>query len=186
MSDPFIGEIRAFPYMNFVPDSWALCDGSTLSITKYSVLYAIIGTAFGGNGTTTFNLPDLRQRIAVGPGVAAGDANPVTVVLGQQLGGDTAVLTAVPLHTHQMEKKTIAGGAGAKTNTPSSTSDFGQLTSGTTTYLTFSEGANATDNLDPGTLTPAGAVNVQGHENRQPFLSMFYAIALQGIYPPRS
>src|SRR5271166_127685 len=98
MAEPFLGQIILFAG-NFAPRGWAFCDGSLLSISQYTALFSILGTTYGGNGTTNFALPDLRGRAAVGFGQAPGLSN---YILGEQTGSETVALTGpqMPVHTH--------------------------------------------------------------------------------------
>jgi microcystin-dependent protein len=170
--DPFLGEIRIFGG-NFAPVGWALCEGQLLSIAQNSALFAILGTTFGGNGTTTFGLPDLRGRVPIGEGAGPGLA-PYT--LGQQGGTENVTLLAnqLPAHTHALNayngagnKATVAGSLLANGAKPDYYSD-----------------QPATTTLSPGAIGSAGGgapVSIQ-----QPYLTLTFIIALQGIFPPRS
>jgi microcystin-dependent protein len=171
MSDPFIGEIRLFPY-TFAPRDWAFCNGQTLSIAQNTALFSLIGTLYGGNGLTTFALPDLRGRVAVSSGQGPG-LSPYE--LGQ-LGGEESVAmteSQMPVHQHQMSVNGGSSGARSPHNRY-----LGRV-SGGTAYVATSDGSA----LNPGAITDSGGG--QPHENRQPHLTLNYCIALQGIYPQR-
>ncbi|PVX27895.1 phage tail protein [Sphingomonas pokkalii] len=187
MSEPFIGEIRAFPYASYVPRAWLPCDGRLVNLRDFQALYALIGTTYGGDGKTTFGLPNLVQSVVAAPGVATGDPNPIPLRLGQKVGADAVAISqaTLPVHTHQMEKKMIPGGAAAKTSKADAKSDLGQLTVGSTAYASFANGSMADTVLDPKTLAPAGAPIVEAHDNRQPFLCLWYAIATDGVWPSK-
>jgi microcystin-dependent protein len=173
MSDPFIAEIRVLPY-TFAPRGWASCDGQLLPISQNTALFSLLGTTYGGNGKTTFALPDLRARFAMGadagPGLSPRD-------LGQAVGQASVALLPgeMPAHTHALR-------AGV---TPAATSPAGNVMA-----PTASGGGNVY--RAPGTAAPmaASAIGVAGsgaaHENRQPYLGLNFCIALQGIFPPRS
>lgn len=170
MSEPFVGQIIAVGF-NFAPVDWALCDGRSLSISEYDALYSLIGTTYGGNGTTTFNLPDLRGRAALGVGQGPGLTS---YVLGETVGTEQVTLTngEIGAHTHR-----LMAAASATDATPGSNTVLGQptqsniyLTSGATTPLsTHAIGAA------PGNALP--------HENRQPYQTINYIISLFGVYP---
>ena len=171
MSDPFLGEIRLFPY-TFAPRGWAFCNGQVLPISQNTALFALIGTIYGGDGRTTFALPDLRGRVAVssgqGPGLSSYD-------VGQLGGAESVGLTEneMPAHNHQMS-----------VNGPSSGSDrpnnrfLGRVSQGTA-YAGTTNGRT----LNPDAIGNAGGS--QPHENRPPHLALNYCIALQGIFPSR-
>src|SRR3569833_1354169 len=116
MGDQFIGEIRMVGF-NFAPAGWALCDGSLLPIAQYQALFALLGSMFGGNGTTTFGLPDLRGRAPVGMG---NGPNLTPVSQGQLAGSESATLSPgqMPMHTHIIN---VAGVTTENANTPSNT-----------------------------------------------------------------
>lgn len=172
MSQPFVGQIIAVGF-NFAPSGWALCNGASLPISQYDVLYNLIGTTYGGNGTTDFNLPDLRGRGAVGMGQGTGLSN---YTLGQMSGSEAVTLTASQIgpHTHA-----LSGAASASNSSPTTGTVLGTptesiyATSGSTTPL-----SSAAVGAAPGGNQP--------HENRQPFQTINYIIALYGLYPPHS
>ena len=179
--DPFVGEIRLVGF-NFAPRNWALCNGQLLAISQNTALFSLLGTTYGGNGQTTFALPDLRGRAIVHAGQGPG-LSPYS--RGQISGTENVTLlpAQMPAHTHS-----LAGTALLKTNNgvPGNSSspvgnylataavnEYGEETSNKT-MLAGSVGGSAT-------LT-GGSVP---HDNRMPYLSMYYVIALQGIYPQR-
>jgi microcystin-dependent protein len=173
MSQPFVGQIIAVGF-NFAPVGWALCDGSSLQISQYDVLFNLIGTTYGGNGTTVFNLPDLRGRGAVGAGQGTGLS---TYVLGAMAGTEAVTLSAnqIGAHTHVLNAASTVTASTPATNavlgTPETESIY--AASGATTSL-----ASASIGSAPGGSQP--------HENRQPFQTINYIIALYGIYPSSS
>lgn len=165
----YIGEIMmvAFDYapMNYLP-----CDGRTLNIASYNALYALIGTRFGGNGTTTFNLPDLRGRIAVGMGQGTGLTNRIIGAVG---GAETHLLSAneMPVHTHSLPVNTGVG----NTDIPNGTF-LARNSEGVKQY-------SNTPSTSYGILSNAG--NGQSHNNMPPFVTMNFVICYNGIYPTR-
>jgi microcystin-dependent protein len=167
MADPFIGEIKLIPW-NYPPKGWAFCNGQVMSIAQNQPLYSLLGTTYGGDGITTFKLPDLRGR-------AATHFNNSNMPLGGSAGEAGHVLSATetPAHAHNMGAANIAGNIG--------TVAAGNWLAGFPGYVA-PVGAALTS-LDPSTIGTTGAG--QAHENRQPFLCLTYAIALQGIYPSR-
>lgn len=175
MSEPFLGEIRMFSG-NFAPSGWALCDGQLLSIAQNTALFSILGTTFGGNGQTTFALPDLRGRVPMGWGQGPG-LSPRT--LGEQGGSETVTLIAnqMPAHTHaamasssQGTQFSPEGGVPAVLVNQSGQPENIYSTTPTTT-------------MAPQSIGIAGGS--QPHQNMQPFLCLSFIIALQGIYPSR-
>ena len=173
MSDPFIGQIMPFGG-NFPPKNWAFCDGSILSIASNSALFAILGNQYGGNGTTTFALPDLRGRVPIGQGNGPGLSN---YAIGQVGGQESHTLNVneIPAHSH-----TFAIAAANEASAPQ-TRPGGNILGPGAVY----EPATAADTALGGvTAGPAGG-NLP-HENRQPYIALNYIIALYGIFPPRS
>lgn len=178
MTQPYIGEIRAFPW-DWSVRGWALCQGQTLSIQQNQALFSLLGTTYGGNGVTTFQLPDLRSRVAVGIGQLAGGS---LYTWGERAGTETVTLlvTQLPQHVHLWQASTTAGTQG-----PPGGAYLGLITRppnvGTVPGY-VAPGANAV------TLgTPiANNGGSQPHPNIQPYLCMNYSIALQGIFPSRN
>lgn len=172
MSTPFIGTIRLVAF-NFAPVDWALCQGQSLPIAGNDALFALLGTTFGGDGQRTFNLPDLRGRVAVGQGQGPGLSNYVP----GQLGGTEAItLTAsqAPLHSHRLM-------AADNVTTP----DPGPgLVLGTPATAVKLYGSSAPTPLAPTSIAPFGSS--APHENRQPYLGLNYIISLMGIFPQQS
>lgn len=169
MSEPFIGEIRLFPY-NFAPRGWAFCQGQLLSIAQNTALFSLLGTTYGGNGQTTFGLPDLRGRAALSSGQGPG-LQPYT--LGEQAGVESVTLNSnqMPGHSHPLNATSSEADAGRPANT--------YLAAGGA----YNEKADGTT-LAPGAVGSAGGS--QPHENRPPVLVLNYCIALEGIYPSRN
>jgi microcystin-dependent protein len=168
MSEPFIGEIRIVGF-NYPPKGWAFCDGTTLSIAQNQALFSILGTTYGGNGTTTFNLPDLRGRVAAHVG------NNIT--LGQQGGEAAHTLTTneLPAHNHAL--------MGAIAPQDNNRSPEGNLLGSSSTANWYSPGPpNAALNA----ATIGGGGQGQPHDNMQPYLVLPFCIALVGVYPSRN
>ena len=172
MSEPFIGEIRIFPY-RFAPAGWAFCDGDLLQIWQHTSLFSIIGTSYGGDGRSNFALPNLHDRVPLGTGTSHH-------LLGSHGGESKVTLTAdqLPRHNHPM----IA---------TSETADAHLCGGGTMLGALAGRGNNiysdATDNLAPlSSRAMSSTGNTQPHENRQPFLVLNFCIALEGVYPQRS
>ncbi|MFD2368659.1 phage tail protein [Brevibacillus sp. GCM10020057] len=178
MSDQFVGEIRMFAG-SFAPKGWAMCEGQLLSIAQYTALFSLLGTTYGGNGTTNFALPDLRGRAPMhfgdGPGLTRREQ-------GEQIGSDNVRLTVneIPAHTHQV----MAADQTGTTNSPAGAvwaqaPKQGKFTKKETPLYE----ATANANMDPRLIASAG--NSQPHNNRQPYQSVNFIIALQGIFPLR-
>lgn len=166
----FIGELRLFPY-NFVPQGWAACDGQLLVISQNQALFALIGTIYGGNGTTDFALPDLRGRVPVSVGQGPGLSN---YDLGEQFGEETHTLTAaeMPAHSHALNVSTNVGTSDSPvSNVPA------RNAAAVPQYAATPNGTAA-----PNAIANAGGG--QPHENRPPSLVLHWCIALQGLFPP--
>jgi microcystin-dependent protein len=169
MSEPFLGEIRLFPF-NFAPRGWALCHGQVLSISQHTALFALIGTTYGGDGRTTFALPDLRGRAAVSSGQGPGLSD---CALGEALGAESVSLdeSQLPAHRHRM----AVNGPSSDSNKPNNRF-LGRVSHGTA-YA----GATNGRMLDADAITETGGG--QPHENRSPVLALNYCIAMEGIFP---
>ena len=169
MSEPFIGEIKMFGG-NFAPRSYALCDGQLLSINQNQALFAILGTIYGGDGRSTFALPDLRGRIPIGAGQGPGLPNHPQ---GQQSGEENVTMAAnqLPLHNHTMMGSTQAANIDVPTNAVPA------ITGGDS----YNDGGVPVSMLE--TTTTGGG---QSHANLMPFNSVNYIIALFGLFPSRN
>jgi microcystin-dependent protein len=166
---PYIGEIMLFAG-NFAPQGWAMCDGQILAIAPNQALFSLLGTAYGGNGTTTFALPDLRGRSPLHWGQGAGLSNRVR---GEQ-GGEvdhTLTLAELPAHTHA-----VRGSAGDGTSASPAGTYIARNAASIPLYA-----ATANTTMAAGVFSTAGGG--QPHPNRQPVLALNFIIALQGIYP---
>jgi microcystin-dependent protein len=173
MADPFIGEIRMFGG-NFAPLGWAFCNGQILAISQYDALFALIGTTYGGDGQTTFALPDLRGRIPIHAGTGPG-LSPRT--LGESSGMETVTLSVnqLPAHDHQFVGTTSAASAAS----PASA-----LLATPTSVDLYRPATIPAANMAPGAIGPAGGS--QPHDNIQPYQCISFIIALEGIFPPQN
>jgi microcystin-dependent protein len=172
VADPFVAEIRIFPF-NFAPKGWAFCNGQLLPLSQNTALFSLLGTTYGGDGKSNFGLPNLQGSAPMHPGQGPGLS---LYALGQQGGTPTTTLlqTEMPVHTHTARADTIDA---ADTNVPSPNASFAQSTGGTL-YQT-----STNTQLAPQALTPAGGS--LPHNNMQPYLTLNFCIALQGVFPPR-
>jgi len=165
MSNPYIGEIRIFAG-NFAPSGWMFCDGSILAISQYSALFNLIGTIYGGNGTSTFALPDLRGRAPVHFGAV--------YPIGQVGGSETVALALSQMPSHNHVPLAAIGNAGTPVDSPANNFWSG---------WTGGQYANPvpTVSLNSSAIGPAGGS--QPHDNMVPFLTIYFIISLFGIYP---
>ena len=172
--DPFVAEIRIFPF-NFAPKGWAFCDGQLLPLSQNTALFSLLGTTYGGDGKSNFALPDMEGRAPMhpgqGPGLSLHD-------LGETGGSDTVSLleSEIPVHSHALMASSTA------TSKPSPGANALGKTSGATPYAAAA-GAPLVQFADVA-LAPAGGD--QPHNNLQPYLTLSFCIALQGVYPPRT
>ena len=175
MAEPFVGQICPFGF-NFAPFGYATCDGQLLAISQYTALFSLLGTTYGGNGQTTFALPDLRGRAPMHMGSGPGLS---TYVLGQQGGEETHTLiqTEIPQHTHILN----ASSALSDSHDPNGCVLATSLATGTKTYLS---GTSPNVGMNPQTIGNTGGS--QPHSNLQPFLVVTFCIATDGIYPSRN
>ena len=186
--NPFIGEVKMF-VGNYAPRDWAFCQGQELSTQQYSALFAIIGTTYGGNGQTSFALPDLRGRVPIGPAVNVPGISIYTA--GQKGGVESVSLTQsqMPAHSHQPQAVDVQGNVAspggntypAQVAAAAATPDRQEITINTRAYAQLS-GASAQNTAIGPTLSAGGS---QVHENMQPYLVINYIIALNGIFPTR-
>ena len=172
MSQPFVAEIRIVGF-NFAPRGWATCQGQILPISQNTALFSLLGTTYGGDGRTTFALPNLQGNAPMHPGQGAGLT---PRVLGETSGSTTVTLssTQIPVHTHALSASPLP----AETNVAAGANL--SRSSGASVY------AAAGNNV---ALSPTALGNVGGsqpHNNMQPYLTLNFVIALQGIFPPRS
>jgi microcystin-dependent protein len=179
MAEPYLGEIRCMGF-NFAPRGWAFCNGQLLSIADNPALFALLGTTYGGDGITTFGLPNLQGRVPMHWGSAGG----LTTVIGQTMGQTEVTLSTseMPAHTHTVTAMDVpSGGVPERTAKADST-----------TYLAVAQ-RNFLYNTAPTTFDATfsnKAISGQGgslpHDNMQPYLVLNFCIALEGIFPPQS
>jgi microcystin-dependent protein len=175
MADPFVAEIRIFPF-NFAPKGWAFCDGQLLPLSQNTALFSLLGTTYGGDGKSNFALPNMQGNAPMhpgqGPGLSLHD-------LGETGGSQTVSLleSEIPVHSHLMH----ASGDPADNNVVTNAMAAKPLGRGNNLYTTAS-GALVTMNFSA--ITPAGGD--QPHNNMQPYLTLSFCIALQGVFPPRT
>ena len=174
MADPFVAEIRIFPF-NFAPRGWAWCNGQLLPLSQNTALFSLLGTTYGGNGLSNFALPDLQGSAAMhpgqGPGLSLHD-------LGETGGSETVTLltSEMPAHPHALRANSATG------DSPVPAANTVLARPGTiNTYQTVTN-ANLTQ-MAPQGLPPAGSS--LPHNNMQPYLTFYFNIALQGVFPPR-
>ena len=174
MADPFVAEIRIFPF-NFAPKGWAWCDGQLMPLSQNTALFSLLGTTYGGDGKSNFALPDLQGRAPMhpgqGPGLSLHD-------LGETGGSETVTLleSEIPAHSHTMRCATDD----AALQAPSPVRSFGRSGNGSA-YQQSNAGLVA---LAPEALAPQGGD--QPHNNMMPYLTFYFNIALQGVFPPRT
>ncbi len=175
MSSPFVAEIRIFGF-NFAPTGWALCNGQLLPISQNTALFSLLGTTYGGDGKSTFALPNLRGCVPIswgqGPGLSNYDP-------GQAGGTDVVSLlqSELPAHTHQARAASSSG------NQPGPSGNVWAGAPGRTPPPRFQNGP---PNSAMSASAIANAGGSQPHNNRQPYLGLNFCIALQGVFPPRS
>ncbi|HTU92763.1 MAG TPA: tail fiber protein [Gemmataceae bacterium] len=179
MADPYIGEIRCFGF-NFAPYQWAQCNGQLTAISQNAALYSVLGTSFGGDGTTTFGLPNLQGQIPMHWGTAAGLP---TTALGMPMGVPNVTLTLNQLasHNHPVIAATPQA-AGEATGTPDATCFLGSASGKNKPFLKAPTAFNAPFSGkaigQTGGSTP--------HDNMQPYLALNFCISLYGVFPSRS
>lgn len=176
MADPFVAEIRIFPF-NFAPKGWAWCDGQLMPLSQNTALFSLLGTTYGGNGKSNFALPDLQGRAPMhpgqGPGLSLHD-------LGETGGAETVTLleSEIPAHAHAISASTAASDEEGMKN-PSGMVPGAQQGSNPI-YAPFASPVA----LAPEALAPAGGD--LPHNNMMPYLTFYFCIALQGVFPPRT
>ncbi|HLO77845.1 MAG TPA: tail fiber protein [Magnetospirillum sp.] len=179
MSDYFIGEIRMFAF-NWAPENWALCNGATMQIQQNKALYSLIGTIYGGNATTVFNLPDLRGRVPL----CDGAKSPFRYQAGNTGGLEGVALTtaSMPAHIHPIQASTVVG-----TKSGAAGNYFGTTAPATSTDTS----THPVYTSSPSNITPLNAAMIastgsgQAHENRQPYTVANFCISTVGLYPTR-
>jgi microcystin-dependent protein len=172
MADPFVAEIRIFPF-NFAPKGWAFCNGQILPISQNTALFSLLGTTYGGDGKSNFALPNMQGNAPIHAGQGKGLSE---YFLGQMDGVETVTLlqTEMPAHTHNV----MANTAPADNNPPAPTFSIAQST-GTNAYSSSASNAFMSNN----TLSLMGGS--LPHNNMMPYLTLYFNIALQGVFPAR-
>jgi microcystin-dependent protein len=182
MSDPFLGEVRPWA-LNFAPRGWLMCAGQLLPINQFTALFSLLGTNYGGNGTTTFALPDLRSRVPMKYGQDRSGNN---YVIGEQAGEEsvTILLSQLPSHNHAFSgtaspadvKRPVSGSAYAQSTTAQSVSPGDNF---------YAAGTSNVVSINPNSVQAYPGSGLP-HENRQPFLAINWCIATTGIFPSRN
>ena len=173
MSEPFLSEIKIFP-MIYAPRGWALCNGQFLPINQNQALFSLLGTTYGGNGQTTFALPDLRGCVPLHEGNGH--------TLGEKAGAQAVTLniSQLPTHIHDFSQNTAVVSATANATVAAPTSNY-WANNGSTAYSTGGVSLGA---MSPQTVSTVGGS--QAHQNMQPYLVLNFCIALQGIFPSQN
>jgi microcystin-dependent protein len=180
MASPYLGEIRCFGF-NFAPFGWASCNGALMAIAQNTALFSILGTTYGGNGTTNFGLPNLQGQVPMHWGTGGG----IISNIGDAQGAPQVTLSAaqMPLHQHTVTAMSIpTGGVVDRVATPTSTSFLSESQPPNGVYATVTPTINAP--FSPKAISSNGGS--QPHENMQPYLVLNFCIALEGIFPSRN
>ena len=174
MADPFVAEIRIFPF-NFAPKGWAWCNGQILPISQNTALFSLLGTYYGGDGKSTFALPNLQGSTAVHVGGNQPGPGLSMYFLGETGGTETVTLltSETPHHTHSVMAQTVDQG---DNRIPSDSLNLGNA-------QMYSSAASASATLDPSAVSLTGGGNP--HNNLMPYVTFYFNIALQGVFPPR-
>jgi microcystin-dependent protein len=183
MSDPFVAEIRIFPF-NFAPRGWAMCNGQLLPLSENTALFSLLGTTYGGDGKSTFGLPDLEGSVAMHATQYAGASPFGSYFLGETGGEDYVTLLTSEMASHNHN---LVASTGAATATTPGGNMLAAMTAGGTKLAPaggelYTTGS-VTSLMNPAALSVAGSN--QPHNNMMPYLTLNFCIALQGIYPPR-
>jgi microcystin-dependent protein len=185
MAEPYLGQIEAFAF-GYAPRGWAICAGQIMPINQNQALFSLLGTNYGGNGQTTFALPDLRSRVVMGEGSGSG-LTPRTI---GEIGGEethTLLGAEMPLHTHQVATAANSSPT-TNTNIPGHTVVLAQTIGKNANGTTFALPLYVAD-PHPGQAMDAsavGSIGGQAHSNLMPYSTLNFCIALQGIYPSRN
>jgi microcystin-dependent protein len=174
--DPYVGQVAAFGF-DFAPRGWAQCNGQLMQISQNTALFSLLGTQFGGDGRTTFALPDLRGRVAVHQGSSTSGS---TYMMGEMDGIETVTLTEnqMPQHSHVASFRANAEDA-------NSGEANGKTLGLAAANIYNSNPPENGETLSANSITLAAAGSNQPHSNMQPYLAINYCISLQGIFPPR-
>jgi microcystin-dependent protein len=175
MAEPFLGQLSLVGF-NFAPVGWALAQGQTLPISQYSALFSLLGTYYGGNGTSNFQLPNMQGNVPIGYGQSPGLSN---YAIGEASGSQTVTVltTETPIHTHTPKAKNLVR---ATANLPPTGHAFAESGSGNM-YSTATSGLTS---MSGAAISTFGGS--QPHNNMMPYLGMYWIIAMSGIYPARS
>jgi microcystin-dependent protein len=183
MSQPYLGQIEAFPY-GFVPKNWAPCQGQLLPIAQNTALFSLLGTTYGGNGTTTFQLPDLRGRVAMGQGNGVGLT---PRVIGEITGEEnhTILITETPMHSHALN---TAPNAPILNNSdiPGPAKVLGNATGSGSNVIQPYAPAPPAPNVVMAPTAITSTTGNQAHANMMPYLGLRFCIAMSGIFPSRN
>jgi microcystin-dependent protein len=171
MADPFVAEIRIFPF-NFAPTGWAFCDGQILPLSQNTALFSLLGTTYGGNGSSNFALPNLQGNVPLHPGQGPGLG---LYELGETGGAETVALleSEIPSHSHTLRASNLLSDSPTPANNTVARS-----------RNAFQSNITSLVSMSPAALPPAGGS--QPHNNLMPYLTLNFCIALQGVYPPRT
>jgi microcystin-dependent protein len=183
MTQPFLGEIEIFGF-NYAPKGWLMCAGQTLPINQYQALFSLLGTTYGGNGTTTFMLPDLRGRLAMGQGNGQGLTPRVIGETGGEV-NHTLLIAETPPHAHTLN---AVQNISNPVNTPGSSVMLSQTTGraaggGALIVNLYTSDTAPTQSMASATVGPTGG---QPHANMMPYLALNFCIAMSGIFPSRN
>lgn len=173
MADPFVAEIRIFPF-NFAPKGWAWCDGQLMPLSQNTALFSLLGTTYGGNGKSNFALPDLQGRAPMQPGQGPGLS---LHSLGESAGSETVTLleSEIPAHSHALRANNSLGDTPVPTGNTLARYQNNAYQTTTNANLVSMAGQ---------ALPPAGGD--APHNNMMPYLTFYFCIALQGVFPPRT
>jgi len=174
MAETYVAEVRVFPF-NFAPKSWAFCNGQILTIAQNQALFSLLGTYFGGNGTSSFGLPNMQGNVPIGQGNGAGLSQ---YVLGQS-GGNASVALLVS-HMASHNHNLMADRSAPDGNVPNNAS----LTESVANTKMYSNATGPLVQMNPNSIGPTG--NNAPHNNLMPFLTLNFCISLTGLYPPRN
>jgi microcystin-dependent protein len=185
MANPFVAEIRIFPF-NFAPRGWAFCAGQLLPLSQNTALFSLLGTTYGGDGKSNFALPNMQGNVPVhtgssqpGPGLSVYD-------LGEETGVDfiTVLTSEMPVHTHNYFVNASNGTVATVQNSQFAKGFKGNFQSNVAAKMYSTTAGQPTTMLNPSALSVAGGS--QPHNNMMPYLTLNFCIALQGVFPPRT
>lgn len=183
-SEPFLGEIKMVGF-NFAPRGYAFCDGQILAISQYSALFALLGTTYGGDGRTTFGLPDLKGRVAIHPGTGPGLS---TKRWGDKGGYETNTLAVsnLPSHTHSATAAAVVNATNSRGNAETPENNTWAQKMRDKDYSTSAPDVEMHPDLVDVTVTVANTGGETPVNNMQPYLCIYHVIALQGLFPSRN